>query len=305
MFAMFHSFRKFQNCMVWVCPFFPLGILVFFGGFFFFLALFNSWLRNCFCRNNKREMCNLRNERFQGTGQGLQQHLGQRPVYGWRQNHEQCLFLISQQSYWRNSSEERVETTGDGCVQLYSFKWPCHWRADFPSASSPSQALHPGFSQFAGRPQRGRRVGACQGCWGLVLFSCTPSPLGDLQGSFLRWVCPVRALEIGRCSQSCYPSTLDVGLLTLQAGLGCMEQNALCSLQIREVMLIGVRETTQATDWSTKCGLQHNVCLTCWHCEAGAGGSWSRGSTLHYDVSGQVLELLFPAITSTVEAAAL
>lgn len=73
--------------------------------------------------------------------------------------------------------------------------------------------------------------------------------MGDLQGSVFQWVCPVRAVEIGRCSRSCYPFTLDVGLLALQAVLGCMkEQNALCSLQIREVMLIGMRETAQATD---------------------------------------------------------
>lgn len=53
---------------------------------------------------------------LQGTGRGSQQHLGQSPGYGWRQD---CP-LISQQSYWRSSSEERVEATGDGCVQLYS-----------------------------------------------------------------------------------------------------------------------------------------------------------------------------------------
>lgn len=35
---------------------------------------------------------------------------------------------------------------------VFSFNWLCRWRADFPSARSLSQALHPRFSQFAGRP---------------------------------------------------------------------------------------------------------------------------------------------------------
>lgn len=55
---------------------------------------------------------------LQGTGPGLQQHLGQSPGCGWRQEHYQCP-LISEQRYWGSSSEERVEATGDGCVQLY------------------------------------------------------------------------------------------------------------------------------------------------------------------------------------------
>lgn len=72
-----------------------------------------------------------------------------------------------------------------------------------------------------------------------------PIPCGGIcRALSFGWVCPVRAMERGRCSQSCYPPALDLGLLALQADLGCMEeQNALCSLQIREVMLIGVRET--------------------------------------------------------------
>lgn len=68
MFAMFHSFWKLQNCMVWVCPFFPRHFRV------FFLALFDSCWKNCFCRNNEREMYGT----FQGTRQGSQQYLGQR-----------------------------------------------------------------------------------------------------------------------------------------------------------------------------------------------------------------------------------
>lgn len=55
---------------------------------------------------------------------------------------------------------------------------------------------------------------------GIVLSLCTPSPAGSL----LWWLFPARAVETGRCSQSCYPSTLEVGLLALQAGLGCMEE---------------------------------------------------------------------------------
>lgn len=36
---------------------------------------------------------------------------------------------------------------------MLSFKWLCHWRSDFLSERSLSQALHPRFSQFAGSPR--------------------------------------------------------------------------------------------------------------------------------------------------------
>ena len=54
MFAMFHSFWKLQNCMFWVCLFFPRHFWGFFG-------LVQFLLSNSFCRNKQREACNLGN----------------------------------------------------------------------------------------------------------------------------------------------------------------------------------------------------------------------------------------------------
>lgn len=69
-------------------------------------------------------------------------------------------------------------------MQLYSFKWPCHWRADFPSASSPSQALHPGFSQFAGRPQERQMCRGVPGMLGAGFVLVHPIPFGGSAGLF-------------------------------------------------------------------------------------------------------------------------
>lgn len=45
----------------------------------------------------------------------------------------------------------------------------------------------------------------CLGCWGQVLFLCTPSLAGDLQGSLLWWVFPVRAVETGGALRAATP----------------------------------------------------------------------------------------------------
>lgn len=60
-------------------------------------------------------------------------------------------------------------------------------------------------------------------------------------------------------------------------------------------MLISLRETSQATDWSRNVVCSSSVCLTCWHSWAGAGRSWSRGTVAppQCPVDSQVLKLLF------------
>lgn len=108
------------------------GLSFFFLDIFWgFFGLIQLLLNICFCRNKQREACKLGNGRItshvskrpgehcsswvvsSGYGTRSQQHLGNSPGYGWRQELPQCPF-VSHQSYWRSSSEER-----DRCVQLF------------------------------------------------------------------------------------------------------------------------------------------------------------------------------------------
>lgn len=92
---------------------------------------------------------------------------------------------------------------------------------------------------------------------------------------------------MGGCARSCWRSHSVIlwagGLLAQQqAGKRCAEEeSALCSPQIREVMLMGKRRTSPANNWRSGVICSSNVFLACYYLWIGVGGIWSGRTSVN------------------------
>lgn len=130
------------------CCFFGLFV------FWFFFSLVNSCWRNCFCRNNKREMCNLRNGGFSGNRTGLttaHNNWGRGQCTAEGKIRSSTLLFPSKATAETAVRKELRQQEMDVCsFRVLSFKWLCHWRADFPARSHHKPCILGCLSLLAG-----------------------------------------------------------------------------------------------------------------------------------------------------------